>query len=201
MQKTAESLLNACTTLESGPPALLEHLATAYASVPESPAAAEVAKITAELNGFVKVLHGGHTMLNDILALLRGMHSDNTAALETFKARDVAFEEKGHYDAKHNKLQEDLTKKPNDSKLAAKVVQSELQQKENEESFNQAMQEAQSVADATIAKQYSGTEAAVAKMCRFYLLLGPEPTAFESVRQFAERYDKPVTPVVSIPAK
>lgn len=199
MQQTAESLLSACLLLESRPPAFLESLATVFGSV-NSPGAAGVAKITEELSGFVRSLQAGHVMLNEMLALTRGMRSEITTALEIFKGRDAAFETKSHYDAKLSRLQGDLAKRPSDSKLSKKVARNEQKQRDSEENFHRVMEVTQSVADAVISKLYSGTEAAVAKMCRFYLVLAPGPPAFKDVRQFAEHFDRPVTPVVSRPA-
>jgi len=184
------SVISACANglqagvdmLASAPISMMDPLDNFY---PQGSASRDLMmRLCSQMRGFADHVRSGDRQIQAVHQVLQDVQAQNAAVHKTFQGRDTIYTTHMHYSGKVERLQEQLSRNPQNSRLAEKLNRNVQKKNEHQVAFQDAMGEVTKSVPAILEQKQSRISEALAKLCEYYAVVFE--AAARLVKDFAE---------------
>jgi len=136
------------------------------------------------MTSFSDHVRQGDRQMQAVHQVLTDVSHQNATVHKAFQGRDDIFQTHLHYKNKVERLQEQLGKQPQNSRLAEKLNRNVLKKNDHQVEFQEAMNEVNKSVSTVLEQKQSRIAEAIAKMCQYQAVVFE--AAARLVKDFAE---------------
>eukprot|EP00419_Tripos_fusus_P037336 CAMPEP_0172763204 /NCGR_PEP_ID=MMETSP1074-20121228/174886_1 /TAXON_ID=2916 /ORGANISM="Ceratium fusus, Strain PA161109" /LENGTH=401 /DNA_ID=CAMNT_0013597739 /DNA_START=74 /DNA_END=1279 /DNA_ORIENTATION=- len=191
--KEFDSMISSITACANGVQAGIDLLASAPIAMMDpldrffpdgSPSRDIMTRLCSQLRGFADHVRRGDREIQAVHQILQDMSAQNAHVHDEFKGRDQLFLTNHHYTTKVDRLQEQLSRNVQNTRLAEKHNRNVKKKSEHQAAFQDAMSEVSKKVNGVLEHKQSRIAEAVSKICEYYAVVFE--AAARLVNDFAE---------------